>query len=44
MFPWLPGSQAYVPFQTLPSSDLQTTFLEAEQSLHLLLKEKRDKG
>jgi len=33
MFPWLPESQAPVPFQTLPSSYLKTTFLKPEQSL-----------
>lgn len=32
-FPWLPESQACVPFQTLPSSYLRTTFLKPEQSL-----------
>lgn len=33
MFLWLPESQARVPFQTLPSSYLKTTFLKPEQSL-----------
>lgn len=32
-FPWLPESQACVPFETLPSSSLRTTFLKPEQSL-----------
>lgn len=32
MFPWLPESQAHVPFQTLPSSYLKTTFLKPEST------------